>query len=195
MPSHQFVIEHCYFCAHFQGILPDTSAAEISTAGYEQYLAYQRENPDIRLNKNAPEVSIKFRKGPVISSIGSVDIQTPFGQITFHVLETPTLFLLCVGDMDWLGVYLNNVTNELVHNNVRYPVIRKWGYPWVLFNKLEAIIYLTNVELRRFHRRFGHPATDRLYRLLEKAGHEPHHDALQTIAQFCHHCQMNGAAP
>lgn len=76
--SYQFVIEHYYFHAYFQGILLDTSAAEISIVEYEQYLAYRHENSDICLNKNVPEVNIKFEKSSIISFIGSINIQTPF---------------------------------------------------------------------------------------------------------------------
>lgn len=90
----------------------------MSTTEYGQYLAYQYENSNICLNKNAPEVSNKFGKGLIISSIESVNIQTPFRQITFDVLKTSIPFLLYVGDINRLRVYLNNVTNKLVHNNV-----------------------------------------------------------------------------
>lgn len=64
-----------------------------------------------------------------------------------------------------------------------------------MFNKLKAITYLTNVELRPFYRRFGHLAIDRLCHLLEKTRYKLHRDKLQAIAQICHHCQMNDAAP
>lgn len=143
--------------------------------------------------------SIQFGKGKHVSSVGTVQVVTPIGQVTFHALETPTPFLLCLKGMDYLRTYLDNTTNELVKDggNLRVPVVRKWGHPWFFLNKSEETsVFLTEKELRRLHRRFGHPATDRLYKLLKKAGYDDvDKETLQNIAQFCHHCQIHSPAP
>jgi hypothetical protein len=55
--------------------------------------------------------------------------------------------------------------------------------------------FFTESELRRLHRRFGHPRTERLYRLLTNAGHDVNSAALEQIAKFCHFCQSHGSAP
>ncbi len=79
-------------------------------------------------------------------------------------MPTNTPFLLCLADMDKYGIYLNNVENVLVYKGKTYPVIRRWGHLWLLLDSLEtAIHYLTETELRQLHRRFRHPAADRLY--------------------------------
>ena len=132
--------------------------------------------------------------------MGTATVRTAIGDINFEVVDAPTPFLLCLKDMDDLHVYLDNTTNELVQvtgqGNVRHPVIRKWGHPWFHLREAGHAIFLTEPELRRLHRRFGHPTSDRLSRLLEKAGHEDvEHEVLRAITKFCHHCQLSGTAP
>ncbi len=117
----------------FQGILPNTGAARVSTAGKDQYLALQREDPSVRIDTPAAgQALIKFGQGPDTASIGTVRVQTPIGAIAFHVIEAATPFLLCLADMDRLGVYFNNTTDELVKRDgyTTIPVVRKWGHPW-----------------------------------------------------------------
>jgi hypothetical protein len=124
-------------------------------------------------------------------------ITTFIGKIIFHIFDAFTSFLLSLKDMDRLKVYLNNVTNEIVSTNGkrRAPVIRKWGHPWFFISKLESALYFTDVKLKRLHRRFGHPATNRFCKLLKRAGHEKHRSKLEKIEKFCHQCQMNGPQP
>jgi hypothetical protein len=115
-------------------------------------------------------------------------ITTPIGKIIFHIFDAFIPFLFSLKDMDRLKVYLNNVTNEIVFTDGkrRASVIRKWGYPWFFISKLESALYLTDVELKRLYRRFGHPAIDRFCKLLERAGHEKHRNELEKIEKFCH---------
>lgn len=184
----------------FQGILPDTGAAQVSTAGYEQFHALKLENSTVQLDTStAGEAIVRFGKGTSVASIGSVKLKTPIGAIRFHVLKTPTPFLLCLADMDRLGVYFDNTTDRLVNGEtkVTVPIVRKWGHPWFFLNRNEAAsVFLTEIELRRLHRRFGHPATNRLYTLLTKAGYEDvDHSILKEIEKFCHSCQLNSQSP
>jgi hypothetical protein len=85
--------------------------------------------------------------------------------------------------MDKLGVYFNNLTNHLVTSTGRYvPVVRRFGHSFLLWNTaLQSFIsesftcnpcFLTEVELRRLHRRFGHPSIGKLRNVLELAGHD-----------------------
>jgi hypothetical protein len=117
-------------------------------------------------------------------------IITPIGKIVFHILDASIPFLFSLKDMDRLKVYLNNVTNEIISTNGkrRAPVIRKWGHPWFFTSKLKNALYLTDVKLKRLHRRFGHPATNRLCKLLKRAGHKKHRSKLEEIEKFCHQC-------
>ncbi|KJZ69913.1 hypothetical protein HIM_10698 [Hirsutella minnesotensis 3608] len=204
VPASQFVIEDRYSKDKFQGIMIDTGAAKVSTAGHSQYIALQREDPSVALDRSTSgQATIKFGNGEAIHSVGSIALKTPAGRITFHILQTPTPFLLSLADMDRLGVYFNNITdtlnctNHCTNRQISMPVTRKWGHPWFFLSKAEdSIAFLTETEIRTLHRRFGHPAVPRLYHLLKQAGHsDVSISTLETISKFCHHCQMHSQAP
>ncbi|EFQ89132.1 hypothetical protein PTT_14709, partial [Pyrenophora teres f. teres 0-1] len=113
----------------YQGILPDTGAANVSTVGKEQYLALTREDPTVKIDTStAGKASIKFGKGEATASIGTVQVSIEIGKINFEVLKAPILFLLCLADMDRLKVYFNNTIDELVQDKIRIPILRKWGH-------------------------------------------------------------------
>jgi hypothetical protein len=71
------------------------------------------------------KASIKFGKGSVTASISTAQVSTEIRNIDFKVLEVPTLFLLCLADIDRLNVYFNNTTDELVQGEQRILVICK----------------------------------------------------------------------
>ena len=63
--------------------------------------------------------------------LGTATVQTPFGQVDFHVIKSDTPFLMSLKNMDRLGVYLNNTTNQLIgKNGVIIPINRKWEHFW-----------------------------------------------------------------
>ncbi|KAF1980381.1 hypothetical protein BU23DRAFT_576349 [Bimuria novae-zelandiae CBS 107.79] len=100
----QFLIKDQYTRSVYQGILPDTGAANVSTV-----------DPTVTIDTStAGKTSIKFGKGSVTVSIGTAQIPTEIGKIDFEVLDAPTPFLLCLADMDRLKVYFNNTTDKLV---------------------------------------------------------------------------------
>ncbi|EED12737.1 transposase, putative [Talaromyces stipitatus ATCC 10500] len=196
-PASQFVLEH-HEGEIFQGILPDTGAAKVSTVGQRQLAALQRSYPEITVDRTrAGEHSIRFGQGESVHSKGAVTITTPIDDVDFHIMNTPTPFLLCLDDMDKHGAYLDNIANCMVKGDVRVPIIRKRGHPWFFLDKKQApVTFLTEIEMRRLHRRFGHPAVDRLHKLLKRAGHDDmDYNNLAEIEKFCHHCQMNRQAP
>src|SRR5579862_9447689 len=180
--------------------MPDTGAAGVSTAGEKQYKALQKKDPTVQLDTTtARRHKIRFGDNPDVESLGTIGVNTPFGIIQFEVVPANMPFLFCLNDMDKHNVYFNNVRDELVHGSDEYPVIRKWGHPWFLINEPERSVawcHLTETELRQLHRRFGHPAAERLYRLLARAGHEDVDKAIITkLTKFCHQCQMHGSNP
>jgi hypothetical protein len=196
--AEQFFIEDRYSNHRFQGILPDTGASEFSTAGKGQFLALQREDPLITLDtRQAGVAQVKFGKGDAMESIGSVNVKTPIGKIIFHILEASILFLISLRDINRLKVYVNNVTNKILFTNGkrRASLIYKWGHFWFYVSKLESAAFLTNVKLRKLHRRFGHPATDRLCKMLERADHNIHQNELKVIEKFCNYCQIKSFKP
>ncbi len=194
-----------YNSEQFYGIMIDTGASKHSTAGYGQFQALQRTDKSVKLDETTKGmVTVQFGIGTT-SSIGSATVTTPIGQVEFHIVQADTPFLLSLADMDQLGVYLNNLTNTLVSPSGNVPVVRRFGHLFLLWNaSLESFLFesfncnpcfLTNVELQRLHRRFGHPSVSRLQRILDRAGHEVDKKALDYLSKYCAHCQRYGQSP
>ncbi len=155
----------------FQGIMPDTGDAKVSTARKSQFKALQREMLEIELDTTRTnEATIYFGSGLPLSSIGTVQVLTPVGTTNFHVVDIPTLFLLCLKDIDTLDIYLNNITNQLIcQNGKSIPIFRKWGHLWFFVNKKNKIasgIFLIEAVFRQVHTRFGHSSVNKLHTLL-----------------------------
>ncbi|KAM4054430.1 Dimer-Tnp-hAT domain containing protein [Hirsutella rhossiliensis] len=155
VPASQFIIEDRYSRDRFQGIM-------IDTAGYSQYIALQREDLLDAIHSSAQSPLTHPRKDHVPRP------------------SNPNSLLLCLADMDRLGIYFNNITdtinctNHCTNRPTSIPVVRKWGHPWFFLTKdEESISFLTETEIRTLHRRFGHPAVPRLHHLLKQAGHTP----------------------
>ncbi|EED23141.1 hypothetical protein TSTA_065940 [Talaromyces stipitatus ATCC 10500] len=185
-PASQFVLEH-HEGEIFQGILPDTGAAKVSTVGRRQLAALQRSYPEITVNRTRES----------IHSEGAVTITTLIGDVNFYIMNTLTSFLLCLDDMDKYGAYLDNIVNCMIKGDVQVPIIRKRGHPWFFLDKKQApVTFLIEIEMRRLHCWFGHPAVDHLHKLLKRAGHDDmDYNNLVEIEKFCHHYQMNQQAP
>ena len=197
-----------YSTKEFHGILIDTGAAIRSTAGLGQFLAYNRAQKDNTPIDESKSYTFKFGIGST-SSIGVATINTPVGNISFHIVEADTPFILCLQDMKSLSVYLDNLKNLLVSvtKSQVWPVFEKFGHLFLLWeDNLPTFItssfnlnpcYLTEAELRQLHRRFGHPTADRLRRLLNRSGHGDELDkqALEYLTKFCDQCQKNGKSP
>lgn len=195
-PADQFILQNQYATV-YQGELWDTGAAQVSTVGKCQVEAYLRENPRAKISWIPGTAEIRFGGGIVQRSIGTMLMENPIGQVTYHILDTPTPFLLSLHDADRLKAYFNNVEDIIVRADGKtVPVIRKWGHPFFNTSRAEVGVYLTEPQLRRLHRRFGHPRTERLYRLLKNAGHnDVQEEILRKISKFCHHCQSHDPAP
>ena len=56
---------------------------------------------------------ICFSKGTVIF-FGIIGVQTPLWYITFYIIPINIPFLLCIGDIDKLGIKLNNFKNLFI---------------------------------------------------------------------------------
>jgi hypothetical protein len=195
-----------YHCSKFYGIMIDTGAAKVSTAGFGQYLAFQNcVDPDAILDKStAGAVKIQFGIGTT-PSVGSLIVNTPLGDVEFHIVQADTPFLLCLADLDSLRCHFNNLTNKVVTPTTEISVIRQFGHPFVLWGKsLQQFIvasfaenpcYLTSAELSRLHRRFGHPSVEKLHALLERSGHDFDKETITKLTKFCEFCQKHGKLP
>jgi hypothetical protein len=143
-----------YSSETFQGIIPDSGAAGVSTAGHPQFLALQKLDPSVQLDTStAGNHNIHFGKGSSLSE-GTIWVATPFGIIPFQVVSENTPFLLCLWDMDRLSIRFDNLHNELIQGKKRVPIICRWGHPFLLLHQPEqsmAYHHLTETELRQLH--------------------------------------------
>jgi len=184
----------------FQGIVIDTGAAGFSTGGYDQFVALQRCQHGVKLNQDKKgTVKVVFGIGEA-SSMGSVQVETPIGTVEFHIVEANTPFLLCLKDMCRLGVYYDNLDDELCvkGTNIKYTIIKKFGHGFLIWGKqITNYIsqYLTEPELRQLHRRFGHPSVRRFVGLMDRSGHDVDRKAIEHITKFCKMCQKYSASP
>ena len=132
-------------------------------------------------------------------------VRTPVGRINFHVVEADTPFLLSLADMDYLGLRFDNLKNTITSAICSVPVVRQFGHAFMLWKiSLHSLVidsllykpcYLTDVELARLHRRFGHPSVKRLRTVLERAGHDVKLKTVEYLTKFCKHCQLHGKSP
>ena len=201
-----YVISNRYISDEFYGIMIDTKTSKFSIVGYGQYLAYKAMNDDVAINSTkAGAIYVQFGIGS-ISSIGSINIPTPIGQIEFHIVKADTPFLLCLADLDRLKVYFNNVENVLVSKNKEaFSMIKRFGHPFLLWaGPLQTCLmqslnfnpcYLTEGEIRHLHRRFGHPSPRKLQSVLKNSGHEMNKAMLERLTKFCTFCQRHGRSP
>ena len=73
------------------------------------------EDPRVKLDSmTAGSANVRFGKGSSETSLGTTRVTTEIGTIKFEVIRAPTPFLLCLQDMDRLGVYFDNTMDELV---------------------------------------------------------------------------------
>ncbi|KAF1828035.1 hypothetical protein BDW02DRAFT_584775, partial [Decorospora gaudefroyi] len=110
--THLFTFDSRYSAHLFQGIMPDTGAAGVSTAGKTQVTALQRIQPSAIIDTSiARRYQIRFGDNLECVSIRDVNVNTLFSTMHFAVMPTNTPFLLCLADIDRHGIYLNNVDN------------------------------------------------------------------------------------
>ncbi|KHJ33258.1 hypothetical protein EV44_g3270 [Erysiphe necator] len=165
-----------YGPSQFQGIVIDTGAANYSTGGYNQWTALQK-HQKVPIDKSTKSsVNVQFGIGAT-SSIGSIDMITPIGTIKFHIVEANTPFLLCLKDMDSLGVFYNNLTNRIQRGTKSFPIIRRYGHAFLCWGDIftqyiTQSSYLSENELRQLHRRFGHPSVRRFVNLMTQSDHK-----------------------
>ncbi|KAI0994210.1 hypothetical protein K3495_g13972 [Podosphaera aphanis] len=191
-----FVLTGRYSSDEFRGIMLDTGAAHLSTAGYGQAKAYMRQFNVAMDTSSYGKLQAKFGIGTT-TSIGVLTVDSPIGLIKFHVVQAETPFLLCLQDMDKLGIFFNNLKDVIIKSDgSTVPVVRLFMHPFLIWGPT-AINYLTEIELRQLHWRFGHPSVNRLVRTLERAGHDDpqHRNLLNRITKFCVFCQTHSRSP
>jgi hypothetical protein len=139
----------------------------------------------------AGDYRIRFGKGSIIAK-GIMTVETPLGPITFHIILENIPFLYYIQDMDKIRVKLDNLENVLVQGKKIVPIVRKWGHPWMLLNRIEETIahcHLTYLELRQLHCRFRHLFVRKLVDLLERAKLDDINvESMERLIKYCKQC-------
>ncbi|RKF75453.1 hypothetical protein GcM3_084007 [Golovinomyces cichoracearum] len=110
-----------------------------------------------RKNVREHERSIRiFSPGNKIQSIGTVTVRTVIGCIIFHLVDTPTHFLLSLKFMNDLRTSFDNTRNVLIKTTDtginEHHILRKRGYAWFYLHAEENnILYLSDEKLHRLH--------------------------------------------
>ena len=126
------VIEFKYDATEFKSLFIDSGAAIKSTGGIGQLKALQQINDSIKIDcSTAGSANFTFGIGST-ASLGHINLDTSIGPIIFHIMSVNTSFLLCLADMDKLGVFFNNVTNELIQANLVHSVIRRYSHAFLM---------------------------------------------------------------
>jgi hypothetical protein len=120
----------------FYDIMIDSDVSTRSTAEYDQYLAFKKNNTDSSADLNsikADAVNVQFGIES-ISSVESLTIDISFELVEFHVIKADTSFLLSLADMNRLKVYFNNIENILfmIIKNRGLSVIRRFDHGFLL---------------------------------------------------------------
>lgn len=202
-PPHDAVQHHERYATHFHGIMVDTGCSRASTGGVEQYRAYCKLMGRSPVIDPKRKCAIHFGNGST-TSIGIAVVDFPLGptwvSIDVHVLTTRVPILLSLADMDRLQIFYNNLNDKVIQpeTNATQPIIRKFGHPFICWDHNSASFF-TETELRRLHRRFGHPSSRKLISLLERADFlevdEQMRKTLEAITAQCRLCQMNQQRP
>jgi hypothetical protein len=113
------IIESRYDDREFKNILMNCDAARRSTTEIEQFTVLQRLNDSIQLDKSIVGSKIQFDIDS-ISIMSTTELNISLELMIFHIVEINTSFLLCLVDLNRLGIYFNNLINELMQ---KCPII------------------------------------------------------------------------
>lgn len=84
--------------------------------GIDQVKELQQLNISIQLSKNTTRSANFLFRISNATLIGSVNSDTPLKTlVTFHILPVHKSFLLYLADIDKLGIFFHNITNEVIH--------------------------------------------------------------------------------
>jgi hypothetical protein len=111
----------------------DTGAAGKSTAGYNQYTAYEKLFGKTPID-TGQEGAVKATFGiGSTTSISNITISTLISQCEFHIVNANTPFLLSLAEIDKKKITLNNVQNELTNKDrTSVLIIQRFGHLFLI---------------------------------------------------------------
>lgn len=192
-----------YGSSEFYGIAVDTCCNYHSTGGRNQYIAYCK-FVGIEPTMSSPtQIGVKFGVGTTaVTGIAKCYfvIESQIMNFDLHIVEADIPLLLSLADLDRLKLVYNNLNDTLTHipTKSRAKITRTFGHPFILWDPFRQCLF-TESELRRLHRRFGHPHAEKLINVLRRADpsnvDENTRTILKKIAAQCRQCQFHTQRP
>lgn len=147
------------------GILIDTGCPCSSSGGLDQYRIYCRH---VGQHGSIDRTITAFRNFGIsgTSSIGVTLIAFPVENVIFkislYIINSDLHILLSLADMDLLRVHYYNLADKLFNVLTGYfaSISRSFYHSFLCWNPFNH--FFTGAKLRRLHKRFGHPHTDKL---------------------------------
>ena len=125
-------IDSRYDFSEFKRLLIDSKAATRSIESMDQLKILQKLDSTIKFDINiAGSANFIFDMGST-GSIGSINLNTSIGLITFHIVQINTSFFFCFVDLDRANVYFNNVSNRIIQMDRFYLVVRRYGHVFLM---------------------------------------------------------------
>lgn len=135
--------------------------------------------------------------------MGSIQVRIPingeyFVVILARIVDVDLPLLLGLDVLSRLKAVLDfgKYTMTSTAGNCTIPLTKRMGHAYIDWQS--SILY-TEPELRKMHRHFFHPSTDKLYAIIKRA--EPTttntgmYDILEKVKGTCDTCQRNAAEP
>jgi transposase InsO family protein len=186
----------------FSGVLIDGGSTG-SVAPLSQLMAYRQFSGFPAPIRRTQTTVLRSMHG-ASQIIGAVDIRFPVGEhffeFTARVVLTDAPLLLGLREMNKLGIDCLNTVGRLWHRSSgqMWPLVLDRGHLWYRWEPTEEILW-TRRELTLLHKRFGHPAAQRLAAFIRRARPGEWDEKLTrwlaTIAAYCRTCQHHAPAP
>lgn len=149
-------------------------------------------------------MSKMFRFGTSVhESVSVIKIWLPLGDDHFvkifaHIIPIDVPLLIGLDIMKYLKIIINFADSTLQSSDGKWkaPLVFKYGH---MYLEWPSDILYTENELKRIHRHFYHPSTEKLWAVIRRANNnelEPEvFNTLKRIRNTCDTCQRNGDKP
>lgn len=96
----------------------NTEVAKVLIVSKNQFKVFQYKIPSIELNIiYTNKTIICFESKTFLSFINTIQINILVDIANFYVIDTFTPFFLYLKDINIFNIYLNNITNQLIHQD------------------------------------------------------------------------------
>lgn len=191
-----------YPSSQFFGIMMD-SGSTTSVISEHQLMAYRNANGFAPAVQPQPQVRLSSMHGTG-KVRGLAELRFPFEDSfrSFHALVSSgdSPLILGLSDHRRLGIVVCALSNTVTFGcGSILPLQSLRGHLFLRWNPADEETLYTSSELRRLHRRFGHPSNEKLLQFLERCSEEDLDSVtkqnLEEIAASCAQCQRGARAP